>query len=311
MKRFLLCAALLALLCGCGGALHEEQPPAFTMGAVLKTMDAEHWMEIASGMERAAEERGVRLILQYPSSELAAGEQKSILRDMLATPIDALLFSPCDSGDTAWLAGETRKRNLPLLLVDTGATDAELPYIGSDNRGIGRMAYEFLLEQLGEGTRAGIITGNVRQDSLGNRVSGFRFYCARDKKMELAGVEADCNSYETAYYAARRLIEERKVSGIFCTSGVIGMGAIAAREELGRQDVKLVAVDTQSDVVNALHGGRLDGLITQSGYEIGYQAVADAYARLTGEERPTRRFIENQLFTPETADALEWDGRMQ
>lgn len=304
MKRILLCAALLALLCGCGGAIREEQPPVFTMGAVLKTIDAEHWMEIASGMEHAAEERGVRLILQYPSTELAAEEQKIILRDMLATPIDALLFSPCDSGDTAWLARETTKRNLPVLLVDTGATDSELPYIGSNNREVGRMAYEFLLEQLGGGARVGIITGATRQNSLGDRVSGFRFYCTRDGRLTIAGAETDCSSYETAYYAARRLLREQKVSGIFCTSGVIGMGAIAAREELGREDVKLIAVDTQSDVVNALRGGRLDGLITQSGYEIGYQAVTDMYACLTGEKCPRQHFTENLLVTPETADAL-------
>lgn len=304
MKRIWFCAVLLALLCGCGGTLHEEQPPVFTVGAVLKTMDAEHWMEIASGMERAAGERGVRLILQYPSSELAAREQKSILRDMLAEPIDALLFSPCDSGDTAWLAEEARARELPVFTVDTGATDAELPYIGSDNREVGHMAYAFLLDKLGEGARVGIITGTMRQDSLSSRLSEFRFYCSRDGKLTVADSEIGCDSFETAFYAACRLLEDRTISGIFCTSGVTGMGAIAACEEMGREDVKLIAVDTQSDVVNALRGGRLDGLITQSGYEIGYLAIADAYARLTGGECPMRHFIENQLVTPETADAL-------
>lgn len=304
MKQVLLCAALLALLCGCGGTLHEERLPAFTMGVVLKTTDAEHWMEIGSGMETAAEERGVRLILQYPSSELAAEEQKNILRDMLAEPIDALLFSPCDSGDTAWLAEEARARDLPVLTVDTGATDSELPYVGSDNREVGHMAYVFLLDKLGEGARVGIITGTTRQNALSDRLSEFRFYCTRDGRLTVAGVETGCDSYETAYYAVRRLLEDRTISGIFCTSGVTGMGAIAACEELGREDVKLIAVDTQSDVVNALREGRLDGLITQSGYEIGYQAVADAYAQLTGETLPPRHFIENQLLTPETADAL-------
>ena len=166
------------------------------------------------------------------------------------------------------------------------------------------MAYDFLLETLGEGARVGIITGTMRQDALGDRVSGFRFYCTRDGRLTVAGLETECDSFETAYYAARRLLEDRTIAGIFSTSGVTGMGAIAACEELGREDVKLIAVDTQSDVVNALRGGRLDGLITQSGYEIGYQAVADAYARLMGEERPPRHYTENVLVTPETADIL-------
>ncbi len=306
MKKIWFCAAFLltVLLGGCSADFREEQKTLYTFGVVLKTLDAEHWMEIRAGMESAANERGVRIVLQYPSSELAAEEQKIILRDMLAEPIDALLFSPCDSGDTAWLASEAEALGLPLFTVDTGAADSELPYIGSDNRGIGRMAYEYLLETVGKDGKVGIITGTSRQDSLSDRVSGFRFFCTRDGKMEVACMDTNCNDYVGAYRAACRQIKEEKVSAIFCTSGVIGMGAVTAREELGRNDVRLIAVDTQRDVLNAVREGRLDALITQSGYEIGYQAVADAYASLNGETPPPAHYIPNTLLTAETVDAF-------
>ncbi len=305
MKRKWFFALLLALLLGgCNADLRGEENAAYTFGVVLKTMDSEHWMEIRAGMENAASERGIRIVLQYPSNELAAEEQKTILRDMLAEPIDALLFSPCDSGDTAWIVSEAEPHGLPLFTIDTGTLDSKLPYIGSDNRGIGRMAYEYLLETVGEGGRIGIITGTSRQDSLSNRVSGFRFFCMRDRRMEIVCLDTDCNNYTGAYRAARHQIKEENVSAIFCTSGVIGMGAVTAREELGRNDVRLIAVDTQSDVLNAVREGRLDALITQSGYSIGYQAVADAYASLNGETTPQEHYIPNTLLTAETVGAF-------
>jgi len=122
--------------------------------------------------------------------------------------------------------------------------------------------------------------------------------------MEIACVDTDCNDYAGAYRAAYRQIREEKVSAIFCTSGVIGMGAVTAREELGRDDVRLIAVDTQGDVLNAVREGRLDALITQSGYEIGYQAVADAYASLNGETTSSEHYIPNILLTVETVSAF-------
>lgn len=296
---------LFLLLCGCGTEdLYEEEMSALTLGAVLKTMDAEHWMEIRSGMEHAASERDIRLVLQYPSSELAVEEQKLILKDMLAEPLDALLFAPCDSSDTAWLAEAAEAAGLPLFTVDTGATDTRLPYIGSDNRAIGYMAYEYLLETLGAGQKIGIISGTSLQNSLSDRMSSLRFYCTRDGMLDVSSADANCNSYAEAYHAAYRQIQEEGVSAIFCTSGVLGMGAVSAREELGRSDVLLVAVDTQDDVVNAVREGRLDALITQSGYDVGYQAVAWVCDNLAGRPSPSDRYTENTLLTRETIDGF-------
>lgn len=296
--------AVVLLLCGCDADIHEEETSDFTLGVVLKTMDAEHWMEIRLGMERAARERNVRLILQYPSSELAAGEQKLILKDMLGEPLDALLFAPCNSGDTAWLAEAAEAADIPLFTVDTGATDTRLPYIGSDNRAIGYMAYRYLLESLGEGRKIGIISGTSLQNSLSDRMSSLRFYCIRDGLLNVASEDADCNSYAEAYRAARRQMQEEGVSAIFCTSGVLGMGAVSAREEAGRSDVLLIAVDTQDDVVNAVREGRLDAMITQSGYDVGYQAIVWVCDNLAGAASISDRYITNELLTHETIDTF-------
>lgn len=298
-------AVLLAftlLLCGCDAELYEKETSTFTLGVVLKTMNAEHWMEIRLGMEHAASERKIRLVLQYPSNELAVEEQKLILQDMLAEPLDALLFAPCDSNDTMWLAEEAKAINLPLFTVDTGATDSQLPYIGSNNRAIGYLAYKYLLETLGEGQKIGVISGTSLQNSLSDRMTSLRFYCMRDGLLDVVSENENCNSYAEAYHAACRQIQEEGVSAIFCTGGVLGMGAVSAKEELGREEVVLVSVDTQDDVVNAVREGRLDALITQSGYDVGYQAVAWVYDNLNGTASPADRYTGNELVTCETID---------
>lgn len=297
LAALLLAACLLPGLCGCYGDLREESSYTYTLGVVLKTQDAEHWKEIRSGMEHAANERGVRLILQYPSDETAEGEQDVMLRDMAGQPIDALLFAPCNSYDTAWLADLTAEAGIPLFTVDTAAFDTALPYIGSDNRHIGQMAYEYLLDTLEPGASIGIITGTPQQASLSDRVSSMQEACARDGVLTVARTDSDCNSYKEAYAAAWEQMRSTHVSAIFCTSGVLGLGAVSAKEDLRRTDVRIIAVDTQDDALNAVQTGRLDALITQDGYDIGYQAVAAACDALAGAPVSDGLYMENELLT--------------
>lgn len=300
----LLTVCLLLGLCACGSDLREETTYDYTLGVVLKTMDAEHWKELRSGMEHAANERNVRLILQYPSNELAAGEQELILRDMAGQDIDALLFAPCDSNSGAWLTELAAGQELPLFTVDTPSANVNLPYIGSDNREIGRMAYEYLLDALAPGSKVGIIMGTSSQMSLSERATGFRFYCVRDGLLTVTQTADNCNSYIGAYQAALEMIRTQKVSAIFCTSGVLGLGAVSAKEETGRDDVRIVAVDTQQDALNAVQTGRLDALISQSGYDIGYLSVIEACDYLSGKPVREYNYITNELLTIDNIDAF-------
>lgn len=295
----LLSVGLLLLSTGCRPQSTAESAPNAlpVLGVVLKTMDAEYWMDLRSGIEQAAAEYGVRLLMQWPSDETQSDEQKIMVQDMLAQDIDALLYAPCDSRQTVWLQELANQCNIPVLTVDTGTTDSNFAYIGSDNRAIGHMAYQYLTEILPVGSRAGIIAGDLVQQSISDRVTGMRFYCERDQMLAVAEVIANCKDYGDAYYAARRLIEEQNVSALFCTSAVLGMGAAGACKELDRADIQLICVDTQEDALRSLQLGELDAIITQSGYDIGYQAVCRAVTHPEQVATGEHYFIENTVVT--------------
>lgn len=303
-----LIACLLAAQMGCERQPYLTARDRKTIGAVLKTMDAEYWQEIRSGMEQAAAETGVRLIVQWPSDETQSREQERIARDMLAQDIDVLLYAPCDSRQTAWLDELAQQRQIPVLAVDTDAADCEFSYIGSDNRGIGHMAYQYLSAHLPAGSRVGMIAGDTAQQSISDRVTGMRFYCEHDQTLLVADVTKDCKNYADAYAAACRQMTEQEVDALFCTSAVLGLGAAGARTELGRPDVQIICVDTQEDALRSLQLGGLDAIITQSGYEIGYQAVQQAACGMDDLRNGSDFFIPNALVTAD--NIAEYLGEM-
>lgn len=300
MKKRRICALLLALalllVCpGCSGSDYETAASQYTVGVVLKTQSSEHWLRIRSGLERAAEEEGIGLLLMWPTDEFSTREQHTMIADMLRCDIDALVVAPCDSWDCDWFRRAAGEKGIPVFTTDTAALDCTIPYIGSDNEQIGRTAAGYLQQTLPTGSRVGIVTGFQRQQSLAARTDAFRTAMAADSRLRLSGVEADCQSFAAALEAARSLIDGG-ADALFCTSAVLGLGAAAAVRESGA-DVRIVAVDTQDDALKAVETGAFDALITQNGEEIGRRTMETVAAALRGDAPPDQTYIPGETLT--------------
>lgn len=295
IRALMLALALLLACTGCGGSSYETAAPQYTVGVVLKTQSSEHWLRIRSGLERAAEEQGVQLLLTWPTDEFSTREQHTMIADMLRCDIDALVVSPCDSWDCEWFLHEAEEKGIPVFTADTAALDCTIPYIGSDNEQIGRTAATYFQQNLPAGSRVGVVTGFQRQQSLAARTDAFRAAMAADSRLRLSGIRADCQSFAAAFDAARDLIDSG-ADALFCTSAVLGLGAAAAVRE-AEADIPIVAVDTEDDALKAVETGAFRALITQEGEEIGRRTMETVVAVLRGETTPNEIFIPGETLT--------------
>lgn len=308
-KRALSGLALACLLLRCTGCaegplLSEEHTR--RIGVVLKTMDSEHWQEIRSGIENTAKERGVELALLYPSNEWAEQEQAVFIRDMLASDIDALIVAPCNSTNTGWFADQAAEQGLPLFTADTRSIDRDIPYIGSDNKAVGAMAADYLVEHVKPGTPCAVIAGAQVQAQTVDRVGEFL------RRLEERGggdptVCMENSGFADAMETTEQLVRDG-VGGIFCASAAMGLGAAAARQEQGADSLCIIAVDTQDDALKAVQEGTMNALITQSGYEIGEKAIETVLRVLDGE-KAANAYVESRLITADNiAGFLEERG---
>lgn len=172
-KQGCLWLLLLLLLTGCGEVYPMVEQPKHTIGVVLKAMNSQYWMEIRSGMEQAAADRDADLLLLAPYDEKAGQEQAEHIRNLLDSGVDVLLVAPCDSYHTAWFVELAGEKGVPVLTVDTRALDSELPYIGADNAGIGRMAADYLAGKLTDGAQIAVLSGLSMQSTHTARVAAF------------------------------------------------------------------------------------------------------------------------------------------
>lgn len=309
MKRFAALLLLLAGLAGCSSdaqTLGRARSAEYTLGVLLKGMESSHWMDVRTGINDAARELGVNIVLLYPAQEDAVNEQLQMYDDLVACAPDAILFAPCDSSNCAPRAALAQQNGIPLYCIDTAATDIELPYIGADNERIGRMAATRLAGLAEKRGKLAVIAGVSTQSSHSGRIAGFESALAGYPEITLAGVYRGDSDFRQSMACMEQIMREHPdVKGVFCTSATMALGAME-QLSVGGYEKKpaIVAVDTQDDTLAALQAGTLAGLVTQDGYEAGYEAVKYAVARLRGEAVQESIYIETELLTPETAEAF-------
>lgn len=297
MKKWMILCFLL-LFSGCGSIERSESRPEHTIGVVLKAMNSQYWMDIRSGMEQAAADYGADLLLLAPYDEIDYEEQKEHIRRLLESEISVLLVAPCNSYDTAWFCKSAEEKQIPVLTVDTRALDSELHYVGADNENIGRMAAGYFIRELPAGSQIAVLSGSHMQSTHTARVHSF-----------MAELEAAGNfPYPLLYYTNgefsqgyETVCQLADVDGIFCTSAILGLSAVTAQDSTGSR-YPIVAVDTQDDALEAVRSGAIDALVTQSGYETGYQSVVTALKLLDGEA------ISEEILLPGLLVTRESDG---
>lgn len=302
MKRILLClfASAALLLCGCSPSpeniiqLPQKQ---HTVGVLLKAMNSQHWRDMQSGIQDAAQDLNIATIILYPENETSVRQQEAMFMDLLKSKPDAILWAPCDSTRCSEFVELAKREGINVYALDTRPEDVVLPFIGADNRNIGKLAAERIIHLTGGKGKVAIISGSAMQSSHTERISGFQD-ALKNTELSIVAIENADSDYRLSMEKTRLLMEAYPdLSSVFCTSAVMGLGAVEQSRATFGGPLSIVAVDTQDDALTAVQNGTLHGLVTQSGYEAGYTALRVVGRALGGGEVPMDTYIRSELVT--------------
>lgn len=295
----LLVAAVL--LCGCapvsGSISGSRERPKYTIGVALKAANSPYWMDMQTGMQKAAADYDVDLTLVYPSDESQTEEQKQLIKDLLDSDIDLLLAAPCNSFRASWISDAAKEKGIIFLTVDDRAVNSKIPYIGSDNKQIGRDAGTYFNETLPVNASIYVVLGPYEQMSCQERLYGIRSMLSASIKLE--HIEYTDMTEEAAYHCIMNAKEP--MDGVFCHNIIAAQGVIAALQERGWK-AKIITVDTAEDAMRVLNQKKIDAFFEQDGYKIGYQAIKTAVETLENGELPENVLFSSRLITEENKD---------
>ena len=291
-KVALALSGVLALGVSFGAAAQDKKTVALIPGL---TTDA-FYITMNKGAQAAADELGVELIFQG-APEFNPTLQVPVLQAVIARAAGcAFLIAPTDKQQLIAPMQQAHDAGIKVITVDTfiddgmyqdgnGPGDFPLSYVASDNVLGGQMAAEALAKAIGgEGkvyvsnVKPGISTTDQREEGFKEGMKAFPGV----EVLETQFNDDDANKAAAQVQAV--FARNPDLAGVFGANLFSAIGAADGVKALGKSgEIRVVAFDTPTRIVDDIKSGLIDMAIAQHPYDIGYEGVKAAVAVLNGE----------------------------
>lgn len=242
-----------------------------------------------------------------PTSESDVDTQIAQVEDAITTGAEALIVAPTDASALNPTFDRAKEAGIPVLIIDSNTTwPDKLTFIGTDNVAGGRLAGQYLCDQIGSTGKVAIITGQETAASIADRVQGAQ------EAFDACGLEvvAKINGEHSREGGLRAmediLASNPDVPGVFCINDNEALGAVEALKAAGKMaDVKLVGFDANPDAITSILAGDMSATIAQAPANMGRFGVAWSMNYLMGLEVPPLIDTGTTLVTADNAASFQ------
>lgn len=275
----ILCLCLAASFTGCKRNYSKGEKPVVYM--ILKSLNSDFFQQMKNGAQTAANEFGVELHLEAPESEDDYNTQNTLIERAVNKNADAILLSAIDDEKSDAAVEKAVKNNVRVITVDSGVkTDAVEGFIGTDNISAGKAAAKAALSIKNEGEPIYIGLINYREETENGRQreEGFRSFMKAYKNVHIYSYRAD-NTVKSAENAARMLLKNNPNIQILVGLNewmTLGVGNVLENPPKGISNLRGIGFDCNVSSVELVENGKMDALIVQSPFAMGYLSVKNA-----------------------------------
>ena len=299
MKKLLsaaLGAAVLSTAIAAGPAAAQDDKLTIALIPGLTT-DA-FYITMRKGAQHAADALGVDFIFQG-APEFNPTLQVPVLNAVIARQPDAILIAPTDKQQLIAPLRVAVERGITVITVDTfiddgmyqdgsGSGDFPLTYVASDNVLGGVMAGRALAQAIGEegkvyvsNVKPGISTTDQREEGFKQAMEAYPNVVVLETQFN----DDDANKASAQLQAV--LARNPDLAGVFGANLFSAVGTADGVKSVGKSgEIRVVAFDTPTRIVDDIKSGLIDMAIAQHPAEIGYYGMVTAYAALTGQSVP-------------------------
>lgn len=187
--------------------------------------------------------------------------------------------------------------NIPVITLDRAASQGSVvSHIASDNVAGGKLAGDFIAQQLGTGARS--FSWRIAGTSAAReRGEGFKQAVVAHKFDVLASQPADFDRTKGLNVMQNLLTAHPQVQAVFAQNDEMALGALRALQTAGRNDVLVVGFDGTQDGEKAVQSGKLGATVAQQPEQIGVIGVETADKVIKGENVPANIPVELKLVT--------------
>ncbi|HML37312.1 MAG TPA: ribose ABC transporter substrate-binding protein RbsB [Bacillota bacterium] len=287
MKKVFVLVLVLIMAVGmfaCGGNTEEKTPAGdegATIGLVVSTLNNPFFVDLKDGAQAKADELGATLVV-LDSQDDSATEMSNV-EDLITQGVDLIMINPTDSDAVGNAVAAANEAKIPVITLDRAANSGEVvAHIASDNVAGGKMAGEFIVEQLGGKGKVVELEGIPGASAARDRGEGFNAAIAKSDIEVVAKQTANFDRAQGLSVMENILQAQPEINAVFAHNDEMALGALEAIKASGR-DIMVVGFDATDDAVKAVKAGDMAATVQQLPKEIGSIGVETAMKVIAGE----------------------------
>ncbi|SFL92987.1 monosaccharide ABC transporter substrate-binding protein, CUT2 family (TC 3.A.1.2.-) [Gracilibacillus orientalis] len=255
-------------------ATSKETVPTYHFVLIGEEMDHDYWRLVGEGAKDMEEKYDV--FVEYEGPRRSNPEEQLKLLDIaMKSKVDGIIVQALND-EFLPVINQAVEQDIPVITIDTDAPDSKRSaYIGTDNYEAGKLAGKALVEDTAGKATIGVITGSFDNAHHQLRVEGFRDIVEQEPGIEIVSIEESNITRVIAEEKAHNMLSDYPdITALYGTSALDGIGMVAAAESLGLEEsLYMIGFDTLPANMALLEQEKMDVLIGQKPYEMGYRSV--------------------------------------
>lgn len=264
-----------------------------------------HWELEIAGSQHAANENGVEMIVTFADGDEA--KQVDDCENMAEMGIDYLITCPINDQGFVPTVESLNEKGILVGTSDSTVTGADITcHVTSDNYQIGQVAAEYLGEELGGKGQVAICAWDVATATTDRKQGFLDTLVEKYPDIEVVDSQDTLGDRTKALQFSENVLQASPdLDAIYGVNAEAALGALAATRAMDREDVIVVAVDTDTEVMDEIRSGsNLRASVSQDPFQMGYKAMENAIKVMNGEEVEELTLIPVTLITQENVDEI-------
>ncbi len=243
------------------------------------------WSVVKQGINEAAKEFGVDVIITGPDHERQIDRQVNIINRTIEDEPPLIILAASDFYLLAESVSVAAEKGIPVITMDSGVNSTyPISFIATNNVEAGIKAGEEISRLLPEQDTLSIaIVSHIRETATAiEREVGVRQAL---EGWTIAGTWFCENDEKIAYDNTMEILEDSSIKGIVALNEIVTLGVAMAIEESGASGrVYVVGFDNAPQELAYLEQGILKATVVQRPYNMGYMSIKTAVEYLKGNK---------------------------
>ncbi|USK29772.1 ABC transporter substrate-binding protein [Metabacillus hrfriensis] len=307
--------ALMALMSACSSASEssndstgqENSDDKLKIGLTVGTLANPFFVAMGKGAEEAGKELGAEVLVE--SAEYDLSKQTSQIENFITKKVDVILLNAVDTKGIAAAVQQAKDAGIPVIAVDTNAEGGVNATVTSDNYQAGKLAGEYVVEQLNGKGNIVIIDGPP-VSAVTDRIQGFEDVI-KESGIKVAAKQNGEGNREKALSVMESILQANpsgSIDAVFAINDPEAIGVEIASEQAGRKDeFFIVGVDGAPEAAEAMakEGSSIMATSAQSPSEMVKKAVEIGMKVKKGEDVEELIKVPVKLVTQDTLDSYQ------